>query len=208
MRILMRLRTIWYNQHMQEYPMNLQELKKEFATEKQCLDYIYQIRWPDGFCCPKCKYSVPPIHVDKTKHKYKCRICYSQTSVTSRTLFEDTQYKLLPIWFQAIWYVTSEEEGISALGLQKKLGLGSYHTALNWVRRIRNVMRNSQNDEFNDVAAIDKQNSENRFFQFMRTAIQVMSTRHYEYVEPFIRDRWKESYSYYIDKKLRKKILK
>lgn len=54
---------------------------------------------------------------------YWCRNCDYQASVTAGTLFHDT-HKPLRLWFEAMWYVTNQKSGVSALGLQRVLGLG------------------------------------------------------------------------------------
>ena len=56
-----------------------------------------------------------------------CRGCQGQTSLTAGTVFEGTR-KPLRMWFLAMWFVTSQKNGVSALGLQRVLGLGSYET--------------------------------------------------------------------------------
>lgn len=43
-------------------------------------------------------------------------------------------------WFAAIWFVTSQKNGVSALGLQRVLGLGSYETAWAWMHKLRRAM--------------------------------------------------------------------
>ena len=48
--------------------------------------------------------------------------------------------KPLRTWFQAIWLVTSQKHGTSALGLQRVLGLGSYQTAWTWLHKLRRAM--------------------------------------------------------------------
>jgi transposase-like protein len=70
---------------------------------------------------------------------YRCQACRYAGSVISGTLFQDT-HKPLRLWFQAIWYVVSQKNGVSALGLQKALGLGSYHTAWEWLHKLRRAM--------------------------------------------------------------------
>ena len=69
----------------------------------------------------------------------KCTTCRHRTSVTAGTIFEGTQ-KPLRVWFQAMWYVTSQKSGGSALGLQPVLGLGSYQTAWSWLHKLRRAM--------------------------------------------------------------------
>jgi len=62
-----------------------------------------------------------------------------QTSPIAGTIFEGTR-KPLRLWFQAMWYITSQKFGGSALGLQRVLGLGSYQTAWSWLHKMRRAM--------------------------------------------------------------------
>ena len=39
-------------------------------------------------------------------------------------------------WFAAVWYVVNQKQGVSALGLQRVLGLGSYRTAWSWLHKL------------------------------------------------------------------------
>jgi transposase-like protein len=39
-----------------------------------------------------------------------------------------------------MWFVTSQKNGVSALGLQRELGLGSYETAWTWLHKLRRAM--------------------------------------------------------------------
>ena len=39
---------------MEDYPRNLAEFEQRFATAEACRAYLVQLRWPDGFRCPKC----------------------------------------------------------------------------------------------------------------------------------------------------------
>jgi hypothetical protein len=82
---------------------------------------------PEGFVCPDCGVSGEPWTMsDKL---LRCRSCHGRTSLTAGTLFDGTR-KPLRIWFMAMWFVTSQKNGVSALGLQRVLGLGSYETAI------------------------------------------------------------------------------
>lgn len=68
-----------------------------------------------------------------------CASCGMQVSVTAGTIFERTRTPL-PTWFRAIWWVVTQKNGASALGLQRVLGLGSYETAWTWLHKIRRAM--------------------------------------------------------------------
>jgi transposase-like protein len=59
--------------------------------------------------------------------------------VTAGTIFQDTRTPL-PTWFGAMWWVTNQKTGVSALGLQRALGLGSYKTAWTWLHKLRRAM--------------------------------------------------------------------
>ena len=57
-----------------------------------------------------------------------CKGCSHQLSVMAGTVFQDSKLPLTT-WFRAMWHVASQKNGISALGVQRDLGLGSYKTA-------------------------------------------------------------------------------
>ena len=84
-----------------------------------------------------------------------CRDCGYEGSVTRGTLFQDT-HKPLRLWFQAIWYVVNQKNGVSALGLQKALGLGSYHTAWEWLHKLRRAMVRPGRDRLSGVVEVDE----------------------------------------------------
>lgn len=68
-----------------------------------------------------------------------CRSCSHQTSVTAGTIFHRSRYPL-KTWFAAMWFVCSQKNGISALGLQRAIGFGSYETAWAWMQKLRRAM--------------------------------------------------------------------
>ena len=105
-----------------DYPQTIVEFRERFATEEACEKYLATLRWPDGFVCPQCG---TRRAWEMQRGLHWCRGCGYQASVTAGTLFHDT-HKPLRLWFDAIWYVTSQKSGVSALGLQRVLGLGSY----------------------------------------------------------------------------------
>jgi len=97
----------------------------KFRGEEDCRAYLEQLRWPEGVRCPDCRSE--KIWAMRSPF-YRCRLCGYDFTVTAGTLFADT-HKPLRVWFEAVWHVTSQKSGVSALGLQRALGLGSYRTA-------------------------------------------------------------------------------
>jgi len=119
-----------------DYPRTLQEFDEWFSTEQACVDYLRRLRWPDGFICPICEGRKA---WQMRSGLIRCAICQYKVSVIAGTIFQGTR-KPLKLWFQAIWYVTSQKFGGSALGLKRVLGLNSYQTAWSWLHKMRRAM--------------------------------------------------------------------
>jgi transposase-like protein len=119
-----------------DYPRTLGEFDEWFPSESACEAYLRRLRWPLGFICPACNNSGG---WETSRGLTRCSQCQRQTSTTAGTLFEGTR-KPLRIWFQAMWYLTQQKHGVSALGLQRVLGLGSYQTAWSWLHKLRRAM--------------------------------------------------------------------
>jgi len=109
----------------EDYPRTLAELESRFSSEEACRDYLFRLRWPDGFVCPRCG---PSRAWPLRSGRRQCSGCGRQVSVTAGTVFQDTRTPLT-VWFRAMWWITRQKNGVSALGLQQVLGWGSYQTA-------------------------------------------------------------------------------
>jgi len=119
-----------------EYPKTLMEFEKNFETDKQCREYLFEIRYADGFSCPRCDFN----KVWYTgRGKFQCQSCGKDISVMAGTIFQDTHMPLT-IWFRAIWYIVTQKHGTNALNLQRILGLGSYRTAWTMLHKLRRAM--------------------------------------------------------------------
>ena len=121
----------------QDYPRTWNEFLDWFATEEACLGFLEGLRWPDGFVCPRCAVAGDAYRASRTR--LMCRTCQYQGSVTSGTIFDKTRTPLR-VWLAAAWYLTNQKQGVSALGLQRVLGLGSYQTAWTMLHRFRRAM--------------------------------------------------------------------
>lgn len=137
---------------MDIYPENVVELMDMFPTEESCLEYLSIVRWPDGYVCSRCE---SKDAWKMSSGHYRCKRCKYTTSVISGTLFQDTR-KPLRLWFQAIWYIVNQKNGVSALGLQKALGLGSYHTAWEWLHKLRRAMVRPNRDKLSGVIEVNE----------------------------------------------------
>ena len=121
---------------MEDYPRTWAEFEVRFSTEEACREYLWQVRWPKGIVCPRCQGTKTWPHGEVLR---RGSVCDYQISVTAGTVFQDT-HKPLMMWFRAMWYITSQKNGGSALGMQRVLGLKSYQTAWAWLHKLRRAM--------------------------------------------------------------------
>lgn len=136
----------------EDFPKNLVEFDRQFRTEEACRLYLERVRWPGGFCCPGCHSS----RAWQTKRgNFFCADCQRQTSVTAGTIFDRTKQPL-ELWFKTAWLVVSEKNGISALGLQRQLGLSRYETAWQMLRRLRRAMVRPQRELLSGEVEVDE----------------------------------------------------
>ena len=136
----------------EDYPRTLMELERRFSDEAACRFYLFALRWPEGFVCPHCGGdSAWPM----TRGLWLCGSCRAQVSVTAGTIFQDSKLSLT-IWFRAMWQVTSQKNGISALGLGRVLGLGSYKTAWAMLHKLRRAMVRPGRERLRGVVEVDE----------------------------------------------------
>src|SRR3954453_12575901 len=137
---------------MEDFPRDLMEFEARFSTEPACREYLFRLRWPDGFCCPRCGGGEG---WPKSGVLLQCSNCDYQSSVTAGTIFQDTR-KPLTLWFRAAWWVTSQKNGASAMGLQRVLGLKSYKTAWTWLHKLRRAMVRPDRDRVTGRVEVDE----------------------------------------------------
>lgn len=136
----------------EDYPRTLQELEIRFSSEQPCREYLFSLRWPEGFICPRCDSKTAwPM----SRGLWKCGDCKCQVSVTAGTIFQGSHLSLTT-WFRAMWYITSQKNGMSAQGLQRVLGLGSYETAWVLLHKLRRAMVRPGRDQLNGRVEVDE----------------------------------------------------
>lgn len=110
-------------------------------SESEARAMIERIRWPNGPECPHCASgNAVRLEGDATRDGVlKCRDCGKQFTVTVNTIMHRSKIELSK-WLAAFHLMCSSKKGISALQLQRELGLGSYQTAWHMAHRIRYAM--------------------------------------------------------------------
>jgi transposase-like protein len=134
------------------YPETMQDFMDRFSTEAACRQYLVEVRWPDGFKCPRCS------HTEAWKlHRgiLKCKKCRRDISVTAGTIFQE-RHLPLRIWFQALWSVVSQKQGVSALGLSHLLGIKRQMTGWQLLKKIRTAMVRVGREKLSGLVEVDE----------------------------------------------------
>jgi transposase-like protein len=137
----------------EHYPTDWNEFLTWFGSEEACLSYLEKLRWPAGFVCPACSCIDHPYR--SSRGRMVCRDCGHQCTVTAGTIFAKTRTPLR-VWLAAAWYLTSQKQGVNALGLQRVLGLGSYQTAWAMLHRFRAAMVRRGHERLHGKVEVDE----------------------------------------------------
>ncbi|MFG0245755.1 MAG: IS1595 family transposase [Phycisphaerales bacterium JB052] len=119
-------------------PPSLQEFMERFPDDDACAQYLERRRWRTGFVCPECG-SCSGWRLQTKRWTWECRDCRRQTSVTAGTAMHGSKVPLRT-WFLAAHLLATHSNGMSALQLQAKLGLGSYKSAWLLLHKLRRAM--------------------------------------------------------------------
>jgi len=136
-----------------DYPGTWEQFLDWFPDEEVCREYLVRLRWPQGFVCPRCGEACEAHQVSRAR--LMCRHCRYQGTVTAGTIFDKTRTSLRS-WFAAVWYITNQKQGVTALGLQRVLGMGSYQTAWMMLHRLRRAMIRPGRERLNGVVEVDE----------------------------------------------------
>jgi transposase-like protein len=122
----------------QQEGMSLFEFQQRFHSEEACQEHLFNMRWPDGFSCPRC--GCKKYYLISKRRLYQCQGCSYQASLTAGTIFHKTRTPLKK-WFWAIFLVANDKRGYSALALMNSINV-SYPTAWLMLHKIRAAMSN------------------------------------------------------------------
>lgn len=136
-----------------EYPKDMREFRRKFSSDAACLEYLIRCRWPDGFVCPKC--SSKSATLLTTRPVFQCHGCRLQTYVMAGTIMHRSHLPLQE-WFWAAYLMATHTPGISALQLQRQLGIGNYRNAWHLLHRLRKGMVNDGRTKLSGLVEVDE----------------------------------------------------
>jgi transposase-like protein len=105
--------------------LSLPAFRASYGSEAPCAEALFAWRWPKGFVCPACGHAEGYSEV-RTRGLLQCKHCRHQASVTAGTIFAHSKLPLT-VWFLAMYLLTQQKNGVSALELKRHLGV-SYNT--------------------------------------------------------------------------------
>ncbi len=139
---------------MTKAPETLLEAIRYFADQDTCLEFMKELRWPDGVTCPTCGRDEPRFI--KTRSLWECKNKHprKQFSIKVGTIFEDSPIKL-DKWLSAIWMISNAKNGVSSYEMHRALGV-TQKTAWFMMHRIRLAMQSESFDKIDGEVEVDE----------------------------------------------------
>jgi transposase-like protein len=117
--------------------VSLESFVARFDTEDACADYLFQVKWPNGFICPRCDHRQFYKTTTRRLPLYECAHCHHQASLTVGTVMEGSRTSLVK-WFIA-FFLVSQPHSINATQLMKQIHV-TYKTAWSMLHKIRHAL--------------------------------------------------------------------
>jgi transposase-like protein len=136
-----------------DFPRSIVDFQERFPNDAACLDYLAASRWPEGFRCPAC--AGERAWVLERRHLWECSECHHQASVTAGTVMHGTRTPLR-LWFWAAYLVATHTPGISAVQLQRQLGISRYETAWLILHKLRRAMVAPEREPLRGEVEVDE----------------------------------------------------
>lgn len=134
------------------YPKNQMEFENSFNTDEQCLEYLYNLKYANGF---ECKYCSSSEYWKNKRSVLVCKKCKQETTVLSDTIFHGAKIPL-HLLFRMLWYIIVQKNGVSALSVQSVLGFTRYDTVWTWLHKFRKIMVLPQRDKLVGRVEVDE----------------------------------------------------
>ena len=117
---------------------NLLEFTEQYGSNEACEKALFNLKWPNGFRCPKCGCEHCSIIRSRRLPLYQCSCCHTQSSTITGTIMECTKLPLVK-WFLALYFVATNKDGISEMALAKYIDV-TLKTAWAILQKIRSAM--------------------------------------------------------------------
>ena len=122
------------------------DFDRDFPTDDACLEWLFQKRWPNGVKCEKCGKVTKHYRIQGCPC-YSCEFCGNHIHPMAGTIFEDTKFDHLRLWFKALSYMAVTRCGVSSRQLSRDLGV-TVKTGYRMWRQIRMTLAQGRDIKF------------------------------------------------------------
>ena len=136
-----------------DFPKTIIEFQHRFPDERACAEYLFASRWPEGYRCPRCRCNATTEL--PRRRVWQCTACRYQVSVTAGTVRHGTRPPLT-LWFWAAYLMTTATQGISAVQLQRQLGIERHETVWVILHKLRRAMVNPERASLTGAVEVDE----------------------------------------------------
>ncbi len=122
------------------------DFEKDFPNDDACLEWLFKTRFPQGVQCEKCGKVTRHFRI-QNRPCYSCQFCGNQIYPMAGTIFEDTKFNHLRLWFKAVAYMSVTRCGISSRQLSRDLGV-TVKTGYRMWKQIRTILATGNDVKF------------------------------------------------------------
>lgn len=126
-----------------EYMSKSDFIVKYYCNIDNCKEFIFSMKWPDGYICEKC--GCTHYYYMKTKDCYRCANCHHDERLLTNTCFQDNKLPLNVLLY-GIFLIFNDKRSISSMELAEELKV-NYKTACLLQTKCRILMRNSNSSK-------------------------------------------------------------
>ncbi len=132
--------------------VNSIKFNQRFKDDNDCLIYLSNIKWEDGYKCKRCEND--KFSAGKKPHNRRCTTCNYDESPTVGTVFEKLKFSIL-IAFHIVFKISTKKKGMSSLELSKEFELRQ-KTCWTFKLKIQQAMASSLNYPLNGTVHVDE----------------------------------------------------
>lgn len=132
--------------------VNSIKFNQRFKTDSDCLDYLVDVKWADGFICKRC--SNDKFCAGRKPHNRRCTKCRYDESPTANTMFNKLKFSIL-IAFHIVFKISTKKKGMSSLELSSEFELRQ-KTCWAFKRKVQLAMRSSLKSPLTGMVHVDE----------------------------------------------------
>ena len=132
--------------------VNSIKFNQRFKNNDDCLEYLSELKWVDGFICKRCQNK--KFCNGKISYNRRCTKCRYDESPTAGTMFEKLKFSLL-IAFHIAFKISTKKKGMSSTELSSEFELRQ-KTCWSFKLKVQQSMQSSLNHPLSGTIHVDE----------------------------------------------------